>query len=106
MTREPQSNIEYRCPGQPDPKFADLPPVWFVDKYCKLGFPLGNGKHEYMWVFTTGFATAEDCELKGILSNDPIWVKMKSGDLVEFNRSSIIDLLDKNGEQCDEGKSL
>lgn len=95
--REPLSNVGFLC-GQharkPDPKFLDFPMDWFIGKFCQLGVPMPNGKNENMWFKVLGLAEAPGEELRGELNNDPLFVDMKCGDLVEFSRKEILQVMD------------
>ena len=94
---EPMRNIAFLCPKHrrhPDPKYMESTPAWFIDKFCKLSFPCPDGRNENMWVKTIGFAESGDQELRGVLNNDPIFADIKCGDMVEFCRSEIIEVID------------
>jgi uncharacterized protein YegJ (DUF2314 family) len=79
----------------PNPIYNDVPLEQFQGRYCKLAFPQEDGEHfEYMWVEVVGFAESEDEELRGKLDNDPVQaLQFKIGDLVEFSRNEIIEVL-------------
>lgn len=98
MTKEDPRNIRLRCSQHklnPNPVYADMPFDQFIGNYCKLAFPQPDGKHnEYMWVIVTGMAETEGEELRGQLDNDPVKAtQFKSGDLIEFSRNEVIELL-------------
>lgn len=76
----------------PDPKFLKQTPNSLIGKYCKIAFPHKNNpqRKEYMWVKATD--TDDECELKGVLNNDPLFAtQVKCGDVIKFNRKEIIE---------------
>jgi hypothetical protein len=98
---EPSSNIGLVCKDcaehrlSPNPMFFELIPSSLIGRYCKLAFPCRDGRNEYMWVLVTGLGEKE--ELVGTLNNSPLIFDADCGDVFEFNRSEIIDVIG-NGE--------
>lgn len=98
---EPSSNIGLVCQDcatrrlSPNPMFFDLALTSLIGKYCKLAFPHHDGRNEYMWVQVTDLGQQD--ELVGNLNNDPVIVDLECGDIIEFNRNEIIDIIG-NGE--------
>ena len=78
---------------KPNPKFAQIPVEQFLGKFCKLAVVESHAT-EFMWFNVISLAEHEGQELKGQCYNYPVKVSMRWGDLVEFNRSEIIDITD------------
>lgn len=94
---EPLSNVGFVCDKharKPDPKFLELPLEWFLGKFCQLGVPMPNGRNENMWFKVLGLAEHPSEELRGELNNDPLFVDMTCGDLVEFSRKEILQVME------------
>lgn len=76
----------------PDPNeiYSTTPVEYFIGKFVQLCFTYGCGKHyEYMWVKVTGLSDTE-CELEGVLDNDPVHVTdYTCGSGVGFDRTEI-----------------
>lgn len=88
------------CGPKPNPKALNYNVEWYIGKYVELGFPT-SGKDpeiEHMWVKVTHCSTQEGIELAGTLCNNPIFVKAKHGDVIEFDRGEIEKVLKADGE--------
>lgn len=94
---EPPWNIGFTCPRHsktPDPQYFTKPLEFFIGNYVKLAFETGHPKHqkELMWVKVLSKAETEGEELRGEVSNDPIFaLNWPCGTWLEFKRTEIIE---------------
>lgn len=102
--KEPLSNIGGVCnkhSPKPNPEYYCNKPIdWFIGKHVKMGFPTKNEKHpvEHMWVLVTDKLDSDDCELQGVLDNDPVLTdQYAAGDGVGFSRKEVEDHDPKEG---------
>lgn len=108
MTAEPLSNMGIVCDEhapKPDPRYLELPLEWFLGRraFAKLGFDSCEeakealGKRcppkEHMWVEVVGRAEHESEEFRGKIANDPRFTTGECGDLVEFSRVEVEDVI-------------
>jgi uncharacterized protein YegJ (DUF2314 family) len=100
--REPLANmgiVHPHCAPKPQEKYQEKPADFYVGKFVKLGFDTvpeeaDEQTQEHMWVKVTGLAETDGEELRGELNNDPVLnVGYRCGDLLEFSRSEIEDVL-------------
>lgn len=104
MPLENPANIKPVCKRhlkKPDPRFLKIPKKWFIGKFCKLAFPAPNGRKELMWVNVIKLAKFKFEELCGVLNNDPVLSDFSCGDIIEFSRREIIEVLD--GDELSDG---
>ena len=75
----------------------------FMGHYVKLGFPCqmpatatreARAGVEHMWVEVIGIAEHPEEELQGRLANDPVYCDCLCGDIVEFSRHEIEEVME------------
>lgn len=107
---EPPGNVGFVCEhlaSKPDPQYFDKPVAWFVGKWVKLGFPVGEnhriehmwvevqGEGKHLWVELQGKGRHLKLELRGLLANDSIHdPSLLCGVEIQFNRNEVEAVLE------------